>query len=61
MENKKVEIGKSRGNQIQGVKAVIENPFPWFSATNNPTMLQSNPASGRAPDRRHPANCTPPR
>ena len=24
MENKKVEIGKSRGNQIQGVKAVIE-------------------------------------
>ena len=24
MENKKVEIGKSRGNQIQGVKAVME-------------------------------------
>ena len=33
MENKKVEIGKSRGNQIQGVKAVIEKktqlPFPF--------------------------------
>lgn len=47
--------------KAQGNECDLTNPFPWFSATNKLTMLQSNPASGRAPDRRHPANCTPPR